>query len=139
MAKRFKKKATINKKVRNATAYTYNAIRFKSKLEVYMYKLLEELKVGFEYEGTTYTIVPAFNYQHAKIRPITYTPDFVIDSLNVVIETKGHPNETFPIKMKLFRKHLVDTKNIQTIFIPRNQKQCREVQAAVKSMLNDTV
>ena len=64
-------------KIRNATPNEYNGIKFKSKLETYTYKKLEESKIKAEYETQRYELLPAFTFGNKKYRAITYKPDFV--------------------------------------------------------------
>ena len=70
-----------------------------------------------------------------NILPIRYTPDFIDtqDPPRFIIECKGNPNEAFPIRWKLFKKHLIE-KNINApLFMPRNQKDCDEVVRLLKT------
>lgn len=123
-----------NKKVRNATPTEIDGIKFRSKLEAYTYTLLKKNKINAEYEKHKYELIPAFTYMGEKIRAITYTPDFVGDTF--IIECKGFPNETFPIKWKLF-KFILNQKNDQTkhLYIVHSQK---EVQSVVDQLLTNT-
>jgi hypothetical protein len=140
---RTKKKA--NKKVRNATPIILDGIKFKSKLESHCYKKLKEANLQFQYEEVKYELIPGFTFendsyelfkkkgeryfgpQNNKIRPITYTPDFVglyPGTLKVfIIETKGNPNDAFPLRWKLFKRHLQNSKQDADLYMPRNQKQ----------------
>lgn len=122
-----------NKKIKNAKKDFYDNIQFKSHLEVVIYKTLKEF--GFEplYEFKKFIIWEgyrpnvlffnritkkknkitkknniSFQLCNQKVRDITYTPDFymIVDKLHVIIETKGHENDVFPLKRKLFRKYL---------------------------------
>jgi hypothetical protein len=77
MAEELDTSATPNKKVRNATVTVYDDIKFKSKLELYCYKLLKELNIVSEYEKHSYPILDSFQYKNEKIRGMKYTPDFV--------------------------------------------------------------
>ena len=138
-----KRKKVINKKVRNATISSYDGITFKSKLELYCYKKLKESKLKFTYEEHTFELIPSFEFkndsyelykkknlryfgpQSTHIRCITYTPDFVGDGW--IIETKGNPNDAFPIKWKLFKKHLNDNNLNINLYMPRNQGQIDEI------------
>lgn len=124
--KRLKKKTTTNKKVRNATPNIYDGIKFKSKLETYVYKQLKAHNLKAEYEPIKFELVPSFTFCGKKIRPITYTPDFVGD--NFIIEAKGRPNETFPIKWKLFLFSLFnkDLTDKYKLFIVHNHKETDE-------------
>ena len=115
----------VNKKVINAIPSEYNGIKFKSLIEVMVYKTL--LQHGFEpeYETHTYTIwegfrptVPFYTRNKAKdtilnlkkLINITYTPDFYMEyqGLKIIIEVKGQVNDVFPYKFKMFRKHIED-------------------------------
>lgn len=138
-----KRKKVINQKVRNATVISYYGITFKSKLELYCYKKLKELKIPFTYEKVTFELLPSFEFkndsyelykknglryfgpQRSHIRTMTYTPDFV--GSRWIIETKGNPNESFPLKWKLFKKHISDHNLNLDLYMPRNQKQIDEV------------
>ena len=128
-------------KVKNAKKSTYDGKEFKSNLELHCYKQLKEAKILVKYEEITFTIFDALVYPQAcyegttkklynkgsKIRPITYTPDFVDPNGKFIIETKGYANESFPLRWKLFKKHLKDTKQQYVLFMPRNKKQVDEV------------
>lgn len=115
-----------NKKIKNATPLEYNGIKFKSRLEVMIYKTL--LQEGFnpQYEPTTYIIWQGFKpiipfydkdihtkllkLNDKKVIDIKYTPDFIFhyNQTLVVIEAKGMENDVFYIKKKLFRAYLED-------------------------------
>jgi hypothetical protein len=135
-------------KVKNAKKSTYDGKNFQSNLELYCYKQLKAAKVRVEYEETTFTIFPATVYPQAcyegttkklynkgsKIRPITYTPDFVDPNGKFIIETKGYANESFPLRWKLFKKHLKDNNHHYVLFMPRNKKQVDEVVELIKQL-----
>ena len=135
-------------KVKNAKKSIYNGKQFQSNLELYCYKQLEEAKIPVDYEEHTFTIFPATVYPQAcyegtakklynkgsKIRPITYTPDFVDPSGKFIIETKGYANESFPLRWKLFKKHLKDEEHRYVLFMPRNKKQVDEVVEIIKQL-----
>ena len=123
-------------KIANATPLTYNKIKFKSKLEVFMYKQLRAAKIKFDYEKQTFVLIEGFSYMGKKIRPITYTPDFVLKDYPVIIETKGFMTEVFRIKMKLLKFSLALYQNKKTIYMPRNQKDCLEVIKGIKLKYN---
>ena len=135
-------------KVKNAKKSTYDGKHFQSNLELYCYKQLEEAKIPVEYEQHTFTIFPATVYPQAcyegtskklynkgsKIRPITYTPDFVDPDGKFIIETKGYANESFPLRWKLFKKHLKENNHHYVLFMPRNKKQVDEVVELIKQL-----
>lgn len=118
-----------NKKILGASKHIYNNIEFKSKLEVDCYKLLIGSNLPFSYEGEKITILEGFKptitiyaptkiqkgmYSKdllqvtSKVRDITFLPDFLIikDNYRIYFDVKGMPNDTYPIKKKLFLKEL---------------------------------
>ena len=127
----------------------HDGITFASGLEKYMYIALKEAKIINMYEGATFTLQEGFMFDNdrherqsngkgsmvnrgsKKILPIKYTPDFVSDSF--IIECKGRANESFPIRWKMFKKHVKDNLKHVTLYKPQNQKECDEV---VKLILN---
>ena len=113
----------MNHKIKNAKITEYNGIKFKSKLEVMVYKTLFEH--GFEvfYEPQTFSLWYGFKPKipfyapnksnilinnDKKIIDIKYTPDFIViyKDINIFIEAKGMKNDTYYLKNKLFRGYL---------------------------------
>ncbi len=115
-----------NKKILNASRREFDGIKFKSELEVMIYKTLKELGFNPLYEPTTYTLwrgfrptVPFYDKNKKtkllklnlkKLIDIKYTPDFIFlyNNVVIVIEAKGMENDVFYIKKKLFRAYLED-------------------------------
>ena len=142
-----KNKKFSRSKVKNAKKSTYDGKNFQSNLELYCYKGLQAVKIPVEYEETTFTIFDAFVYPQAcyegtarklynrnSVRAITYTPDFVDPNGKWIIETKGYANESFPLRWKLFKKHLKDNNHHYVLFMPRNKKQVDEVVELIKQL-----
>ena len=135
--RRYKKKGPVRSK-----KVIVDSIEFKSGLEAYMYKALKNANIKAEYEGVTYELIPSFKFKNKcyerqanskgeyrngggkAIRKVTYTPDFTGD--NFIIECKGRPNESFPIRWKLFKKYVSERLRSVTLYKPQNQKQCDE-------------
>lgn len=93
-------------KIRNATPTEYDGIKFRSKLEMYTYKKLREARIDADYEQHRFELLPAFvALSGKKYRAMTYLPDFV--GKNFIIECKGFPNESWPLRKKLFEYALV--------------------------------
>lgn len=120
-----RKKISINKKVKNATPLVYDSIKFRSKLEVYCYRRLKESKIIAEYESKKFILQPAFTLDAEKIRPITYTPDFIGNTF--IIECKGMQTDSFKIKWKLFKYYLLKNNLQYKLYMPRNQKDIEKV------------
>jgi len=120
----------------------YDGIKFQSNLEVFCYKALKTAGLAFEYEPTTYTLIPSFksigvSYEADKrsgklltpksqnLQSIKYTPDFV--GHNWIIETKGAQTDVFNMRFKLFKKYLMDNKLDYTLYMPKNHLQVDQV------------
>ena len=138
-----------NKKVRNATAKVYKGIKFRSKLELFTYRKLEDAGIGALYEKKKYVLQEGFRYSATvyephktkgyiptttKIRDITYTPDFVDPHGRWIIEVKGFANDVFPIKWKMFKNYLMQQDDPPVLFLPRNQKQVLETIELIKEL-----
>ena len=114
-----------------------------------MYLALKKAKIKAHYEGETYVLQDSFVFENKsyekqsngkgefknrgekKILNIKYTPDFVNPSF--IIECKGRANESFPIRWKMFKKHVKEHLKHVTLYKPQNQKDCDEV---IKLILN---
>ena len=125
-----------------AKKVVHDGITFQSGLEKYMYVALKEAKIRANYEGQTFELVPSFSFKNKsyerqanskgefkerggkQIRAITYTPDFV--GRGFIIECKGRPNESFPIRWKLFKRYISKNLPNVTLYKPQNQKECDE-------------
>lgn len=120
-----------NRKIRNACPHEYGGIKFKSGLELTVYKVLLEGGYNPLYEQKTYPIfegyspsIPfltknTFSRKNCNIEVISsstvldkrkvtswnYTPDFYIEYKNhiIFIEVKGYYNDVARYKQKLFR------------------------------------
>lgn len=139
----------MNKKVRNATIIEYDGIKFKSKMEAKVYKELIDSGFDVAYENIKFVLVEGFKPSTAfyipdkqknlkldtiKVKDITYTPDFTvtIDDKLVVIEVKGKPNDTYPLKRKLFRKYMEECSYPIVFFEIHTIKQLK---IAIETML----
>ena len=138
MKKYSKKKGPVR-----AKKVTFDGIQFASGLEKYMYKVLKDAKIKAVYEGETYVLQEAFNFNidsyerqangkgdmvnrgQKKILNIKYTPDFISDSF--IIECKGRANESFPLRWKMFKKYVNDNLKHVILYKPQNQKECDTV------------
>lgn len=126
-----KRKSSKNKKVKNATPTSIDGIKFRSKLEAYMYEKLKEAKIYNEYEQNRFELIPAFTFLGKKIRAITYLPDFV--GKNFIIECKGFPNDSWPLREKLFKYKLFLTQDKRQFFVVHNHKEVDDCVTKLKS------
>lgn len=126
--------------------------KYKSGLEEYCGRRLDEEGIEFAYEGESFTIQEGFtpendyyksvpksgelyNSSGKKVLPITYKPDFVSHSMGFIIETKGfvRANDSFPLRWKLFMKYLNDNKIRYSLYIPKNKDQVDKVIQLIKN------
>ena len=118
----------MNKKVKNATPYEYEGIKFRSKLEQFTYELFKKSGIALDYEAVTFELVPSFIFCGKKVRPMTYTPDFM--HKDFIIECKGFGNDNWPIKEKLFKWLLTRNNLNYKFYVVKNQ-------AEVKNLLSE--
>ena len=134
-----------------AKRVSFDGINFASGLEKYMYMALKKAKISALYEGSVFELQEGFmfnvdsyerqgngkgamiNRGQKKILNIKYTPDFVSDSF--IIECKGRANESFPLRWKMFKKHVKEQIPHVTLYKPQNQKECDEVIELIKNKI----
>lgn len=162
--KKKRKKRGSRKNLRaqtNANPKVYKGIKFRSELEVYMFKLLEKSEIPFAYEGQKFVIIEGFvspnksferffngkgDYKDRgsgkKYNDMVYTPDFtppINKPLDWVIEVKGRAMPDFPRTWKLFKK-LLSVKNPDTVlFMPRTQAECRKTLELIKPIYENSL
>ena len=142
--KAVKRKSSISNCVRDG--------KYKSKLESYCARKLNEIGVEYQYEGVSYKLLDSFKYKGIYYKttpkstlmkdmtgtthlPISYTPDFVSVEHKFIIETKGFilSNHSFPLRWKLFMHYLyTNDMNDYMVFMPKNQKQVDQVMAILQ-------
>ena len=146
----YKRRRPIRKKgpVRSKKI-SYDGHNFASGLEKYMYMALIKAKIKAKYEGETFVLLNGFHFENEvyerqanskgefinrgekRILPIKYTPDFIGEDF--IIETKGRPNESFPIRWKLFKKLVTEQFPGYILFKPQNHKECDRVIEILKN------
>jgi len=127
-----------------AKKVTCDGIEFASGLEKYMYLALKNAGIDAIYEGETFELCESFyfpfdcyercsngkgefkNRGKSKVLNIKYTPDFI--GKGFIIECKGRANESFPIRWKMFKSLIKESKlSPYTLYKPQNQKECDQV------------
>ena len=128
--------------------------KYKSGLEKSCADLLAESGISFTYETHEYMLVDKFKYTgtywkmtakkkelsnrtDSTVLPIKYTPDFVGPNAEWVIETKGYTpsHHDFPMRWKLFLKHLIDSgKPVPALFICKNKQQVEQAISKLKEL-----
>ena len=145
----------VNKKVRGTKTIEYNGIKFKSTLECNCYKLLEKSGLNFAHEsekfdlwqgfkpeieiwapskvkGNSFKLTKFMEQQTRTYVKITYTPDFVVTKgkYKIYMDSKGHPNDVFPYKRKMFIKQLQQTEDEFT-YVYMEPHNLRQMQQAI--------
>lgn len=149
-----------NKKIRGAKEVVFDNIKFKSRLELACYKKFKEAGLNFSYEPEKVVLWEGFKpsfisiyspkkesrgrytnaleQQPKKLLNITYTPDFVVtkDKCKIYLDVKGIPNDTYPIKKKLFLKVLEERNDgFNYLFIePHNIRQITQAIEIIKNL-----
>ena len=137
--------------------------KFRSKLELFTYNKLIEAKIdNFKYEEEKFVLQEAFEYPNEsiesytrtiksdsgnrkmkwfadvdhKIRSMTYLPDFTHineDKTGWILEVKGYATDSFDLKWKLFKRHLIDNGYNVTLYKPDNQGNVLKCIEMIKS------
>ena len=127
--------------------------KYKSGLEKSCADLLTEAKLPFNYEEKEYVLIDKFRFEgvyhkmtakkktltdrsNSVVLPIKYTPDFVAKDGSWIIETKGYTpsHHDFPMRWKLFLKHLVELDEpLPMLFICKNTQQVVEAIEIIKN------
>lgn len=149
-----------NKKIKGATSIIYKGITFRSILECSCYKKLEISGFDFSYESEKIILWEGVKLQNTilyapkKLKPgkygklletqtrallnTTYTPDFIVTKGNykIYFDVKGKENDTYPIKRKMFLKHLEERNDgINYIFFePHNIRQMLQSIEIIKGL-----
>jgi hypothetical protein len=131
-----------------------NLGKYKSGLEKTCADLLSDSGLVFTYETHEYVLVDKFRYpgtylkmttkkkdlsdrSGATVLPIKYTPDFVGPNEGWIIETKGYTpsHHDFPMRWKLFLKHLIDSgEPVPALFICKNKHQIEQAIVKIKEL-----
>ena len=126
----YKKNKYGNKKI------IFNEIKFDSKLELYCYKLLNEMDVSFSFQEKI-VLVDKFKYNDKTIRAITLTVDFVIKDADktIYLDTKGFATEVAKIKYKILKNKLKDNPLTDVVWL-NTQKNVKQYIINLKNKKN---
>ena len=138
-----RRRKKVTKKKINAIKCEADGIKFQSQLELTFYTLLKEAGIKFDYEGVTYELQEESYYngiclerkqarskemvQSVKIREVTYTPDFIGENEEWIVECKGYPIQPFPLKWKMFKEKMSLRENPPILFKPVTKADCEQV------------
>lgn len=144
-----RKRNSVNTKKNTGKSRKKDA--FKSSLERNCAKLLKQAGIPYTYEQHEYLLIDKLKYEgvywkmtpkkklmidksNKTVQNIKYTPDFVGENEEWIIETKGFVRSAdFPMRWKLFLSHLVERgQPLPKLFICRNQAQVLQAIEIIK-------
>ena len=107
--------------------------KFDSKLELYCYNMLKQLKIPFEFQKKE-VLMGSFRYNGKAVREITLTVDFVAEykQIKYYIDTKGFATEVSKMKYKMLKNQLKGDMYTDVVWL-KNQK---EVQSFINKLIN---
>tara|TARA_R110000822_G_scaffold109446_1_gene239288 strand:- start:127 stop:588 length:462 start_codon:yes stop_codon:yes gene_type:complete len=116
--------------------------RYASGIEKYCAEQLKQFGLDFNYEEETFELQESFRFPNkyfkmtaknkdmvektdSVVLPIKYTPDFMGKKYKWIIETKGYipSHHDFPMRWKLFLRHLVGINSNYIVFLAKNKGQ----------------
>jgi uncharacterized GH25 family protein len=108
--------------------------KFDSKLELYCYNMLKQLKIPFEFQKKE-VLMGSFRYNGKAVREITLTVDFVAEykQIKYYIDTKGFATEVSKMKYKMLKNQLKGDMYTDVVWL-KNQK---EVQSFINKLIKD--
>lgn len=102
-----------------------DGITFDSKLEYYMYTLLLENNVAFEFRKQ-FCLQPQVRYMGDLVHAITLTVDFYLPNEDIILDPKGLQHGDNHLKWKMLKYHLVANNQSPRICFVYSQKAARE-------------
>ena len=130
--------------------------RYASSLEKYCADQLKEYGLAFDYEEHQFELMEKFRFPNkyfkmtakgkemtdksgSVVLPITYKPDFVGRDHDWIIETKGYlpSHHDFPMRWKLFLRHLVGKDSKTIVFLAKNSGQVDHAIQEILKSIND--
>ena len=130
--------------------------KFKSAIEKYCSDSLRSAKIPFNYEEQEFMLMDKFRFEHKYFKmtakrkdmsdrsnsmqqPIRYTPDFVAKDGSWIIETKGYlpSHHDFPMRWKLFLKHIMDNNLNYDVYLAKNRQQVDQAISEIKKSMSD--
>jgi hypothetical protein len=130
--------------------------KFKSAIEKYCSDSLKSAKIPFNYEEQEFMLMDKFRFENKYFKmtakkkemsdrsnsiqqPIRYTPDFVAKDGSWIIETKGYlpSHHDFPMRWKLFLKHIMDNDLNYDVYLAKNRQQVDQAISEIKKSMCD--
>ena len=130
--------------------------KFKSAIEKYCSDSLKSANIPFNYEEQEFMLIEKFRFENKYFKmtakkkdmsdrsnsiqqPIRYTPDFVAKDGSWIIETKGYlpSHHDFPMRWKLFLKHIMDNNLNYDVYLAKNRQQVDQAIFEIKKSMSN--
>tara|TARA_Y100000361_G_scaffold136474_1_gene137163 strand:+ start:133 stop:579 length:447 start_codon:yes stop_codon:yes gene_type:complete len=130
--------------------------KFKSAIEKYCSDSLKSANIPFNYEEQEFMLMEKFRFKNKYFKmtakkkemsdrsnsiqqPIRYTPDFVAKDGSWIIETKGYlpSHHDFPMRWKLFLKHIMDNNLNYDVYLAKNRQQVDQAISEIKKSMSN--
>tara|TARA_R100001086_G_C11780383_1_gene243460 strand:+ start:325 stop:771 length:447 start_codon:yes stop_codon:yes gene_type:complete len=130
--------------------------KFKSAIEKYCSDSLKSANIPFNYEEQEFMLMEKFRFENKYFKmtakkkdmsdrsnsiqqPIRYTPDFVAKDGSWIIETKGYlpSHHDFPMRWKLFLKHIMDNNLDYDVYLAKNRQQVDQAISEIKKSMSN--
>jgi len=106
--------------------YEFNGVKFDSKLEMFLFNRLNELKIDFDFQ-VPIILQEKFRFKGVAIREIGMRIDFVVkrNGKEYFTDTKGFATPEAKIKFKMLKFIQQKNENVEIIWL-KNQKEVNE-------------
>ena len=105
------------------TKVIIEGVKFDSKLEAFLYKILKDNGMDFDFQ-VNIELVPKFRFQYENIRALNMRVDFLLryNGREIYIDTKGFATSESKIKYKLLKNKFKAEPQVNIIWL-KTQKE----------------
>lgn len=105
------------------TKVIIEGVKFDSKLEAFLYKILKDNGMDFDFQ-VNIELVPKFRFQYENIRALNMRVDFLLrhNGRDIYIDTKGFATSEAKIKYKLLKNKFKAEPQVNIIWL-KTQKE----------------
>ena len=90
-------------------------------------------KIGIVAKKLNHSFSPLIhNYWSKKIKINLFIENISFEGKNFIIECKGRPNDTFPLRWKMFKKYVSKYLKGYKLYKPQRQSECDDVINLIK-------
>lgn len=117
------------------TKIIVEGVKFDSKLEAYLYKILNQEGMDFDFQ-VVIELIPKFRFQYENIRALAMRVDFLLryNGRDIYIDTKGFATAEAKIKYKFLKYKFKDEPNVNIVWL----KTQKEVNSYISKLKEET-